>query len=556
MSSAQTDRSSGSSSPTRPLARGQACMPCRWRKVRCDGVRPTCNQCAKADPARECNYHDASTSHASNLQKTVTQLEARVRQLEQEGPSTGSSAVFLRDPYSDSPLQGSPISPFSRSPSVGIAFGEWPSPNTCALLTDTFFQHVQCLPWFLHEGRYRQASTLPEGGLGRPIAALEATVLLWGSIIYLRSQGLPVVDAGFLLDQASSQVGVANAAGPQAIQVIQACLLLADYLLDSSRVLEGRAQLSAATSLAFRLRLHKIRSGQELSPRISFLDPITMALPEPQDTVEEGERIRAFWSVFSFSRMQAVVFAHHSLLLDSEEEERRVDTPWPLDMSMYEHGQMPPNLRSTDTLRRFLEGVGSGWPWDNDILTILAKASALFQRTANIAAVSLRDATTINLATSLEQIRALDQRVDELETQLAPLTAGPTGKLHLARSLVLASRLQLHSVFSEQCPVSRVRCLAAARAIWETSTAAGVDTFVYLDTVIGWIWATACRVIMNEIVQLRAQDTGLQGIDMATEPGLMQVLDGIFALMTAIAARSSSMNYQLSRVEQERIVLG
>ena len=137
-------------------------------------------------------------------------------------------------------------------------------------------------------------------------------------------------------NHAASQVGVANVSGHQAIQVIQTRLLLAVYLLDRYRVLEGRAHLSAATSLAFRLRLHKIRSAQASLSRGTLFDPIVASLPEPQNAVEEGERIRAFWTVFSMSRIHAVMFGHYSLILDSDDEERRIDTPWPLDMSLYE----------------------------------------------------------------------------------------------------------------------------------------------------------------------------------------------------------------------------
>ncbi|KZV70818.1 hypothetical protein PENSPDRAFT_752208 [Peniophora sp. CONT] len=553
-----SSQSRESSPPSRPLARGQACMPCRWRKIRCDGVRPSCGQCTGSQETRECRYGDANTSHASNLQKTVTQLQARLRLLEQGESTTVQSTVLLHDPYSDnSPSYTTPPSQ-SRSASVDTN-SDWPSPDICAILTDTFFQHVQCLPWFLHEGRHRQALTLPDNNPGRPIAALDAAVLLWGSILSSNtSPNFPAVHSETLLDYASSQVGLVNASGQQAIQIIQARLLLAIHFLDTCRVLEGRAHLAAATSLAFRLRLHKIRSSPSSSslPNATFLDPMTIPLlPDPQDAVEEGERIRAFWTVFCFSRTHAVMFGQYSLVLDSESEERRIDTPWPLNMNLYDQDQMPQDLQSTGTLCRFFHGIRSGWPWENDMLSYLSKASALFERTARFDAVQQRDPTATDPTTSLTEFASLDQRTDELEAQLAPLTAGPAQGLHLAQSLVLTGRIQLHSSFAEQSPISRAKCLGAARAIWNVSVATRVETFVFLDPVIGWIWAAACRVLMSEVALLRAQPARSALPGTTTEAELVQTLDGILALMSALVTASSSMNFHLSRVEQERVVL-
>ena len=134
------------------------------------------------------------------------------------------------------------------------------------------------------------------------------------------------------------------------------------------------------------------------------------------------------------------------------------------------------------------------------MLSLLSKASALFERTARLAtAYQTGEVTCMCIPygsltyvienndpiTDYTEFTTLDQSVDDLETQLAPLTAGPTQKLLLAQTLVFASRIQLHSAFSEQSQVSRAKCVSAARAIWEISVAAHVETFVYLDSVIG-----------------------------------------------------------------------
>ena len=76
-------------------------MPPHLGSQRCDGVKPVCGSCANAQPPRECRYDDGGTSHTAALQKSISQLESRIRQLEQGEPVIGASTVFLHNPYSD-----------------------------------------------------------------------------------------------------------------------------------------------------------------------------------------------------------------------------------------------------------------------------------------------------------------------------------------------------------------------------------------------------------------------------------------------------------------------
>ncbi|KAJ3487098.1 hypothetical protein NLI96_g3789 [Meripilus lineatus] len=76
-----------------PLQRGKACLCCRKRKMRCDGARPICSQCIKANRESECQYHEKKQiSRTQMLQQKVVKLEARLRELEAEqSDSSGSS---------------------------------------------------------------------------------------------------------------------------------------------------------------------------------------------------------------------------------------------------------------------------------------------------------------------------------------------------------------------------------------------------------------------------------------------------------------------------------
>lgn len=63
----------------------QACDRCRSKKIRCDGIRPTCSQCANV--GFECRTSDKLSRRAfprgytESLEERVRQLEAEVREL-------------------------------------------------------------------------------------------------------------------------------------------------------------------------------------------------------------------------------------------------------------------------------------------------------------------------------------------------------------------------------------------------------------------------------------------------------------------------------------------
>lgn len=57
-SSSQTDASKRKLVPNAPLKRGNACLFCRKRKLKCDAERPRCKQCGRLNAQGECVYDD------------------------------------------------------------------------------------------------------------------------------------------------------------------------------------------------------------------------------------------------------------------------------------------------------------------------------------------------------------------------------------------------------------------------------------------------------------------------------------------------------------------
>ena len=60
---------------------------------RCDGAKPACSQCVRSH-AEDCEYTDGGPTASQLLEKSVTELEARIRELE-----GGDAAVLLHDPH-------------------------------------------------------------------------------------------------------------------------------------------------------------------------------------------------------------------------------------------------------------------------------------------------------------------------------------------------------------------------------------------------------------------------------------------------------------------------
>ncbi|THH31857.1 hypothetical protein EUX98_g2331 [Antrodiella citrinella] len=117
-----------------PLQRGKACLCCRKRKMKCDGVRPICTQCVKASRSPECKYHDKKQiSRTQLLQQKVAKLEARLRELESEqsdfpdGSPTPSFVESMASSSSSSSPSVTLAHPVKRQDGASAQGAEWPS---------------------------------------------------------------------------------------------------------------------------------------------------------------------------------------------------------------------------------------------------------------------------------------------------------------------------------------------------------------------------------------------------------------------------------------------
>ncbi|KAI9437432.1 hypothetical protein H4582DRAFT_2057807 [Lactarius indigo] len=497
-----TSPRSGSSS-TSTLQRGKACLNCRRRKMKCDGIRPVCGPCGRANRPDDCEYTDGQgRTRTQMLEDTIAQLEARIQDL--ENPSGNPGSVMLHDPRStyfqtqQSPSSGPPSlpphccslkrncrmgrillprrAPAKSSTSTAWLLSEEPPTHIVQEILDVFLQYAPSPHFFLHPTRFRHSISLPPGNPGRPIPAL--------------------VNAGMRSPATPSH---------RTLQVIQTKLLLADYFFRVGHFLAGRHEAYSAMSLATACGLHKIRTAQPTPAFTSFIDQIDLSLQEPRDQIEEGERINAFWAVFFVDRCSAVAFDRLRL---GRWRWRRMNADKSTRI-----------LRTTGTVRSFFGGMNNGWPWDNhNPLTQLSKAVALFERASRLAAAWRPEIP--NVDSYYADFVAVDQRIDEV--QVAACNTA-----------------------------SRTKCLSAALAIVHANQATSSShERVYTSPILGPLWAACGRVIINEIVARRSFNADPTP-SLQHDGDLRNAIEQLQSVMAAAASHCTLMNYHLSRLQQE-----
>lgn len=556
--------------------------------MKCDGIRPVCGPCSRANRPDDCEYTDGQNrTRTQMLEDTIAQLETRIHELEH--PNSAPSSVMLHDPHStfyqtqqtsisgtselSSPLiipstgfSQSSHSSASSTPSIGSAVSTplsstsvtWmtsdePPAHIAQELVDAFFECAPALHFFLHHVRFRHSLSLPRGNPSRPIPALINVVYLWG-ILIIKNNDLRHHEP-ILASRVASQLGSAISTTPshQILQVIQTKILLVDYLFRIGHFAAALHEAHSASSLAVASGLHKIRTAQPIPAYTSFIDRIDLTLQEPRDQIEEGERINAFWGVFFMDRCLSVMFGPPLVISDMDAPGMQIDTPWPLEMETYERGQIYPNMRMSGTVRSFLSGINNGWPWENhNPLTQLSKAAALFERAARLAATWRPEIQ--NIGSFYSDFVAVDQRIDEFKPQLTPIdrvSSQNVPLLHLAYCLSNGATIQLHATFSSQNTGSRAKCLSAAMAIVRANQAARVQEYVFSSPILGSLWAACGRVIVSEIVARRCIVAEPTTSPEQRDGELRGALEQIQSVMAVPALQCSLMNYYLGRLQQE-----
>ncbi|KAM0747604.1 hypothetical protein T439DRAFT_92643 [Meredithblackwellia eburnea MCA 4105] len=211
------------------LRRGGACLGCRIRKLKCDGLRPVCSPCARSAKSHgenpdsvECNYDKAARTHAQKstlatndmVAKRIADLEAEnarlIQQLELERtllqqptfplssipttvPTPTPNSIPPNSSWSDpprfpsmshpltDPLLSHPPPLLPTDPLLELFYPGWPptlpQPHLVTKLIDVFFTKPHPTSGMMNPGVFRAALRLPPTNYWFPHEALVHAML-------------------------------------------------------------------------------------------------------------------------------------------------------------------------------------------------------------------------------------------------------------------------------------------------------------------------------------------------------------------------------------------
>ncbi|KAJ3874544.1 hypothetical protein F5051DRAFT_505818 [Lentinula edodes] len=539
--SSQTPYSTGT---PRPLKRGKACLTCRFFKIRCDGARPICGPCQRTPKDDPCEYANGpGRSRAQVLQETVCRLEARLREYEhpEETPS-----MVLSNPYeqvqghhsneimpgssSSQSLRSSPTLLFSatsplRSSRASVSSGLSDRASTSAEsrislpgtrnLLQRFFANAVSFGFFLNHSRFSDSALLPLdfGHQSRPCPGLLNTVYLWG--IHLSSPTQRRYLEHTLLMRAlrdtASDLSTSNPHPHRFMHTIQAETLLGYYFFRNGEVLQAKRHASSAASLALGCGLNTLRSSREQQQ-----SSLNISLLPPQDAIEEGERINAFWAVFTLCRdISLAVDPLRSVCGVFDAPGCRIDTPWPLDMDMYRKNILP--TRSSSTVYEFLNHIQQNVDEHQlaSATNMVTKASLLLHQASFVAGQYSPTLPTTDAQIFFAAFQSVHHLIDFLCSQLSPLEeldhqnqkSSTFREIYLAHSLIHGSIIRLNEIFSDSDADCRQKCVKSAQAMIHGG-GLNVAEFECVNPIMGMLWGLACQTLVQEIIRLRSVRSG------------------------------------------------
>ncbi|KAH9847663.1 hypothetical protein C2E23DRAFT_490406 [Lenzites betulinus] len=516
---------SGGGGSSKRAPRGAACLNCRRRKMRCDGVRPVCGQCIRTSREIDCEYTDGpGPSPTQQLEEQIARLESRIRELEH--PELVAPSVTLN------PTTGGVMRTHSPAGTIGSAgrslLGRMVTPDVVAAampaggapmlshdpsveppqdlvrnLVNSFLSHSASLNFFLHVPRFMQAMQQPNVETRRVqlSPALLNAVCLWGAHLST-TNALRVFEPIFQARTTNALSSALRDSPYNVINLIQAEVLLANYFFTMSRFLEGRYHCSAAVALTLSCRLHKMRSsmdqgfGRGGARHHEQLREYN--LPPPRDAIEEGERMRSFWFVYAMDKSWAVAMGSPSHF--NGVAQSGPDTPWPLEMTQYEAGGYPADYRCALTVYNFLRGGPAPPVVTRDSqLASHAKASILFERATALASEWSSNETNRN--EFYGRFLGLDSLIDRFIATLPPIDRSGNPDIALTslvtHTLARAATIQLRSSFKDYDRMNDGKDLVAAQAAaLVLERALPSMTSRHVDPILAILWTAVCRVFI------------------------------------------------------------
>lgn len=487
--------------------------------MRCDGVKPVCGQCIHMEREYDCEYTDGpNLSPTQVLERNISQLEARIRQIEAAPPTASTSArpSRLSGASGGSESQSSPIreresASISDPSDIAVPSNRAldPHPAVIRLLVSIFVPLASQLGFFLNVPRFLDAVYMADAALRRSRLSpcLLDAALLWGSRLSTNAS-IRAYETKLLaraVQSISDALPQVASLQHNAVHIIQAEVLLSNYFFCQNRYLEGTYHCSAAVALAMSCKVNRIRSSTADVESADTARPTSFNLPPPVDAVEEGERICAFWSVYTLDRSWSVA---QGAVANDVFGGVQVDTPWPVEMSVYEERGLPADFRGSNTLFMFFNDPSPQFSGDGlSSLALRAKSAALFEQATRLA--SQWSPTMHNFDAFYLDVLRLDNLIrhfietllplNSLEAPVAPETAMD---LLVTHTYAHAAAIRLHTRFEIADSILDRRDLSAARAAVAVLDCVNLADLSFLDPIMAMLWTVVGQALIESITQL------------------------------------------------------
>ncbi|RPD64112.1 hypothetical protein L226DRAFT_569591 [Lentinus tigrinus ALCF2SS1-7] len=496
----------------------------RRRKMRCDGQRPACSQCVRAERAEDCEYLDGPGPTPNQMLETrIAEIEGRIAQITAE-----SAPLTLVDPYAIWRQRQANAEQSRRDPMQA--------------LVQSFFQNAPEFGFFLHISRFLDRVFYPSATGAHSLRILRNVIHLIGAKLLNDPQEQAY------LTRALQQMPTATALRDDpasALYVMQAEVLLANYFYNGGRQLEGVYHTNAAVSIAIASRLHMIRSSRRSR---TAADANTYSLPMPVDTLEEGERINGFWTVFILDRCWAMASGSAPAFTDDEAMGTQIDTPWPMDLTHYQTHPFPSDFRSSRTVKSFIAGTdGDANMATQSLLAMQAKAAILYEGATRLA--------SRYGPSSHSSFRALDDRIERFKQALPRMERFNSAPADIVRAallthtLVQCASIQLHTPVVQQMTANSPTYEAAHAAVRNLRHLNDIRVLSCVNPFMGILWASVARVISQGIAtgrRLRAAGGTTPSQSPPDESTLLSELRRILEAMEQNAPMSPLMSAQIA----------
>ncbi|THV05733.1 hypothetical protein K435DRAFT_960993 [Dendrothele bispora CBS 962.96] len=304
------------------FSKKKSCSNCRNRKIKCDRGKP-CEACKASDGYKDsCEYdEDGQSTRMQQLQRRNASLEERLQLYENRyGTLSNTELTIYTSPATpDNDLTSSEYSSFENGAALSnhdlniilMASDDDPAgPIFDGVQYRNFLNFSTQLEFFLDQHRLGEMLTHDEQSntSSKVHQSLIDVMHLW-SVRISAPTNQPCDLERHLLSQATQNISILGLSGiephmlsSKIVQLIQAHILLAQYLFRAGNILEGKYYAQGGLSLALSANLH-LEAGWS-STKFEAKE-LHLTLPNAQDDVERRERVGAFWTSFRLYNLWA-----------------------------------------------------------------------------------------------------------------------------------------------------------------------------------------------------------------------------------------------------------